>query len=125
MPLQQARQITEPDDCTPLDDMFFSEGSDIPINRFIVPRVEDERAFVMGKRLQGPRVTIFKMLEATENAANAGIITGGRPVKPNASDLCRVSAMPLGSITFKFICKHLSTPSNKRFPKSKSKSACG
>ena len=88
-------------------------------------RVEVELAFVLGRRLQGPNVTIFDVLEATDyvvpaieiidarieqfdrhtkamrkvfdtiadNAANAGIITGGRPVKPNAVDLRWVSAL--------------------------------
>ncbi len=123
--MQMASQITEPDYGTLLDDMFFDQGGDIPVNRFIAPRVEVELAFVLGRRLQGPNVNIFDVLEATEyvvpaieiidsrieqfdrntkvmrkvfdtiadNAANAGIITGGRPVKPNAVDLRWVSAL--------------------------------
>ena len=117
--MQQASQITEPDYGTLLDDMFLPEGSDIPAQRFIAPRVEVELAFVLGKALKGPNVTIFDVLAATDyvtpaieiidarieqfdrhtkvmrkvfdtisdNAANAGIITGGRPVKPDAVDL--------------------------------------
>ena len=117
--MQQASQITEPDYGTLLDDMFLPEGSDIPAQRFIAPRVEVELAFVLGKALKGPHVTIFDVLAATDyvtpaieiidarieqfdrhtkvmrkvfdtisdNAANAGIITGGRPVKPDAVDL--------------------------------------
>jgi len=123
--MQLSSQITEPDYGTLLDDMFFPEGSDIPASRFIAPRVEVELAFILGKRLQGPNVTIFDVLAATEyvvpaieiidarieqfdrhtkaarkvfdtiadNAANAGIITGGRPVKPDAVDLRWVSAL--------------------------------
>ena len=123
--MQQASQITEPDYGTLLDDMFIQEGSDIPAKRFIAPRVEVELAFVLGRRLQGPNVTIFDVLAATDyvvpaieiidarieqfdrhtkvmrkvfdtiadNAANAGIITGGRPVKPDAVDLRWVSAL--------------------------------
>ncbi len=123
--MQLSSNITEPDYGTLLDDMFFPEGSDIPMSRFIAPRVEVELAFVLGKKLQGPNVTIFEVLEATDyvvpsieiidsrieqfdrhtramrkvldtisdNAANAGIITGGRPVKPNAVDLRWVSAL--------------------------------
>ncbi len=123
--MQQASQINEPDYGTLLDDMFIQEGTDIPFQRFIAPRVEVELAFVLGRRLQGPNVTIFDVLEATDyvvpaieiidarieqldrhtkvmrkvfdtisdNAANAGIITGGRPVKPNAVDLRWVSAL--------------------------------
>jgi len=123
--MQQASQISEPDYGTLLDDMFFAEGGDIPVARFIVPRVEVELAFVLGKRLQGPGVTIFDVLAATDyvtpaleiidarieqfdrnnkaprkvvdtiadNAANAGVITGGRPVKPDALDLRWVGAL--------------------------------
>jgi 2-oxo-hept-3-ene-1,7-dioate hydratase len=123
--MQQASQITEPDYGTLLDDMFFPEGSDIPMSRFIAPRVEVELAFILGKRLEGPNVTIFDVLDATDyvvpaieiidarieqfdrhtrsmrrvfdtiadNAANAGIITGGRPVKPHALDLRWISAL--------------------------------
>jgi 2-oxo-hept-3-ene-1,7-dioate hydratase len=123
--MQLASQITEPDFGTLLDDMFFNEGGDVPVNRFIAPRVEVELAFVLGKKLQGPNITIFDVLAATDyvvpaieiidarieqfdrntkamrkvfdtisdNAANAGIITGGRPVKPDAVDLRWCGAM--------------------------------
>ena len=123
--MQQASQITEPDYGTLLDDMFFPEGSDIPFTRFIAPRIEVELAFILGQRLQGPNVTIFDVLAATDyvvpaieiidarieqfdrhtramrkvfdtiadNAANAGIVLGGRPVKPDAVDLRWVSAL--------------------------------
>jgi len=123
--MQLSSQIDEPDYGTLLDDMFFEQGGDIPFSRFIAPRVEVELAFVLGKRLQGPKVTIFDVLAATDyvvpaieiidarieqfdrhskqmrrvfdtiadNAANAGIVTGGRPVKPDAVDLRWVSAL--------------------------------
>ena len=123
--MQQASQITEPDYGTLLDDMFFEQGGDIPFTRFIAPRIEVELAFVLGKRLQGPHVSIFDVLAATDyvvpaieiidarieqldretgamrkvfdtiadNAANAGIVTGGRPVKPDAVDLRWVGAL--------------------------------
>jgi len=123
--MQQSSQINEPDFGTLLDDMFFPEGSDIPMSHFIAPRVEVELAFILGKPLKGPNVTLFDVLAATEyvtpaieiidarieqfdrhtkvmrkvydtisdNAANAGIITGGRPVKPDAVDLRWCGAM--------------------------------
>lgn len=122
--MQQASRITEPDFGTLLDDMFFEQG-DIPFERFIKPRVEVELAFVLGRPLQGPGVTIVDVLNATEyvvpaieiidarieqfdresgamrkvfdtisdNAANAGIVTGGRPVRPGAVDLRWVGAL--------------------------------
>ena len=52
--MQQASQITEPDYAPLMDDMFFETGGDIPIERFIAPRVEVELAFVLRSPLQGP-----------------------------------------------------------------------
>jgi 2-oxo-hept-3-ene-1,7-dioate hydratase len=117
--MQQAAQITEPDYGALLDDMFFPEGADIPVKRFIVPRVEMELAFVLNKPLRGPGVTIFDVLNATDhvvpaleiidarieladrvskaprkvldtisdNAANAGVVIGGKPFRADAIDL--------------------------------------
>lgn len=123
--MQQSSQINEPDYGILLDDMVFSQGGDIPFDRFITPRVEVELAFVLNRRLQGPRVSVFDVLSATDyvvpaieiidarieqfdrdtkkarkvfdtisdNAANAGIVTGGRPVRPHDVDLRWVGAM--------------------------------
>lgn len=123
--MQQASQITEPDYAPLMDDMFFATGGDIPVDRFIAPRVEVELAFVLRKPLQGPGVTLFDVLEATDYvtpaleiidarieqfdrdtraprkvfdtiadfAANAGIVVGGRPVRPDAVDLRWVGAL--------------------------------
>ena len=123
--MQLSSQIDEPDYAPLMDDMFFTQGSDIPFNRFIAPRVEVELAFVLGKPLRGPNVTLFDVLAATEYvtpaieiidsrieqfdretkvirkvydtisdfAANAGIVTGGRPVRPHDVDLRWVGAM--------------------------------
>jgi 2-oxo-hept-3-ene-1,7-dioate hydratase len=123
--MQQASQITEPDYAPLMDDMFFATGSDIPFERFIAPRVEVELAFVLNSPLQGPGVTIFDVLRATDYvtpaleiidarieqfdretraprkvfdtiadfAANAGIVVGGSPVKPEAVDLRWVAAL--------------------------------
>ena len=69
--MQLDSQITEPD-CAPLmDDMFFASGSDILIDRFIAPRVEVELAFILGKPLQGPGITLFDVLSATEYVSQA------------------------------------------------------
>lgn len=123
--MQQASQITEPDYAPLLDDMFFEQGSDIAFSRFIAPRVEVELAFVLGRSLKGPGITMFDVLAATEYvspaieiidarieqfdretkeprkvfdtisdfAANAGIVLGGRPVRPGDVDLRWVGAM--------------------------------
>ncbi len=123
--MQMASQITEPDFAPLMDDMFFEQGSDIPFTRFIAPRIEVELAFILGRPLKGPGVTLFDVLAATEYvtpaieiidarieqfdrdtkemrkvfdtiadfAANAGIVLGGRPVRPNDVDLRWVGAM--------------------------------
>ncbi|MBC3451415.1 2-oxo-hept-4-ene-1,7-dioate hydratase [Pseudomonas mosselii] len=123
--MQVSSNITEPDYGALLDDMLFDEGSDIPFERFIVPRVEVELAFILGKPLKGPNVTLFDVLDATEwvipaleiidariqqvdplsgvtrkvfdtisdNAANAGVVIGGRAVRPDDVDLRKVPAV--------------------------------
>jgi 2-oxo-hept-3-ene-1,7-dioate hydratase len=63
--MQQASQITEPDYAPLMDDMFFDAGGDIPVSRFIAPRVEVELAFILERPLRGPGVTVFDVLSAT------------------------------------------------------------
>jgi 2-oxo-hept-3-ene-1,7-dioate hydratase len=123
--MQQASQITEPDHAPLMDDMFFDNGSDIAIDRFISPRIEVELAFILGQPLKGPGVSLFDVLAATDFvspaieiidarieqfdretkaprkvfdtisdfAANAGIVLGGRPVRPTEVDLRWAGAM--------------------------------
>ncbi len=123
--MQLSSQIDEPDYAPLMDDMFFTSGGDIPFARFISPRVEVELAFILAAPLQGPGVTLFDVLRATEFvspaveiidarieqfdretraprkvmdtisdfAANAGIVLGGRPVRPMDVDLRWVGAL--------------------------------
>jgi len=123
--MQQSSQIDEPDYGTLFDDMFYGDGSEIPTSRFIVPRVEVELAFILGKTLRGPGVTLFDVYDAVEyvipaleiidarshnvdpeskrprkvfdtiadNAANAGVVLGGRPVRIGEFDLRWVGAI--------------------------------
>jgi 2-oxo-hept-3-ene-1,7-dioate hydratase len=123
--MQSMSGITEPDYGALLDDMFFADGADLPIGRFIEPRLECELAFIIGRRLSGPNCTIFDVLSATDyvvpaveivdlrtlnvdpetkaqrkvqdniadNAANAGLVLGGRPVRPTDIDLRWVAAL--------------------------------
>ena len=122
--MQQASQITEPDFAPLMDDMFFAEG-EIPIGRFIAPRVEVELAFILGRPLAGPGATLGEVLAATDFvtpaveiidarieqfdcetkaprkvfdtisdfAANAGVVPGGRRVRPGDVDLRWVGAL--------------------------------
>lgn len=123
--MQLSSQIDEPDHAPLMDDMFFAGGGDIPIDRFIAPRIEVELAFILGRPLRGPGVTLFDVLSATDYvspaieiidarieqfdrdtraprkvvdtisdfAANAGIVLGGRPVRPSEVDLRWVGAL--------------------------------
>lgn len=123
--MQLSSQITEPDYAPLMDDMFFESGGDIPVATFIAPRVEVELAFILGRPLVGPNITLYDVLSATDYvtpaieiidarieqfdrdtramrkvfdtisdfAANAGIVLGGRPVKPMDVDLRWVGAL--------------------------------
>lgn len=116
--MQISSQITEPDYGTLLDDMVLRDGSEVDTQRFILPRLEVEFAFILARPLEGPGVTLFDVLNATDyvipalelidarieqadretkvprkvldtiadNAANAAIVMGGRPMKPDAVD---------------------------------------
>jgi 2-oxo-hept-3-ene-1,7-dioate hydratase len=116
--MQISSQITEPDYGTLLDDMVLRDGSEVDTQRFILPRLEVEFAFILARTLEGPGVTLFDVLNATDyviptlelidarieqadrdtkvprkvldtiadNAANAAIVMGGRPMKPDAVD---------------------------------------
>ena len=119
--MQLASQITEPDFGCLLDDMLFDNGAVLPLERFIVPRVEVELAFILNRPLSGIErpVSLFDVLNATDyvmpaleiidarieqfdrvsraprkvldtiadNAANAAILLGGRPVRASDMDL--------------------------------------
>ena len=123
--MQSALNIDIPDSGVLLDDMFFSDGADIPTEKFIGLRVEAEVAFVLKKPLHGPDCTMFDVLNATDfvvpaleildtrvlrvdpqskqtrnvcdtiadNAANCGIVMGGRPIRPDDCDLRWIGAI--------------------------------
>ena len=67
--MQYALNINIPDSGVLLDDMFFANGSIIPDNRFIQPRIEAEIAFVMKSSLSGPDCTVADVLRATDYVA--------------------------------------------------------
>jgi 2-oxo-hept-3-ene-1,7-dioate hydratase len=123
--MQRSSNIDEPDYGALLDDMLFANNGDIPMHRFIEPRVEVELAFVLKDRLSGPGCTIFDVLNATDhvipaieiidarirrvdaesgatrkvfdtisdNAAGAGLVVGGNPLRPDAVDLRWIAAL--------------------------------
>ena len=116
--MQQSSQIDEPDYGHLLDDMIVADGAKLEHAAYCVPRVEPELAFVLGKPLKGPGINLLDVLRATEyvvpaieiidarlqnprkifdtvadNGAAAGIVLGGRPVKPMDVDLRWVGAV--------------------------------
>ena len=123
--MQQTFGASEPTHAPLMDDMFLAEGGDLPLGRFNAPRIEAELAFVLGKPLKGPGVSVFDALDAiafvtpaielidarmelvdaqtrgartvvdqvSDFAGCAGIIVGGRPMRPAELDLTRVGAV--------------------------------
>jgi len=115
--MQMASKITEPDYGHLLDDMLYSDGAQIPTERFMAPRLEVELAFVMGTRLKGSNVQIYDVMRATEfvvpameiidyrtevpraitdtiadNAAAGAMVVGGRTIRPMDVDIRWVGA---------------------------------
>ena len=110
--MQRSSEINEPDYGHLLDDMMIADGAKVPHENYCAPRVEVELAFVLGKQLKGPGVGLTDVLRATEyvvpaleivdarvqnprkifdtisdNGAGAGIVVGGRPIRPMDVDL--------------------------------------
>ena len=116
--MQASSKIDEPDYGHLLDSMLIAEGAKVPHANFCLPRVEVELAFVLGRPLKGPGIGLVDVLRATEyvvpaleivdarlvdqrkifdtvadNGAAAGLVLGGRPIKPMDLDLRWVSAL--------------------------------
>ncbi|MDM7854173.1 2-oxo-hept-4-ene-1,7-dioate hydratase [Cellulomonas alba] len=117
--MQQATGITEPDYGVMLDDTVWASDATIPFDAYANVRIEVELAFVLAAPLEGPGCTLDDVLRATarvtpaleilssrielegrtivdtiaDNAAYGGMVTGGRPVAPDAVDLRWVSAL--------------------------------
>src|SRR5438552_19074381 len=110
--MQQSSQINEPDYGHLFDYRMMNDGAKVAHANDCVARAEVECAFVLGKPLKGSGVGLIDVLRATEyvvpsieiidarvenprkifdtvadNAAAAGIVTGGRPVGPTEIDL--------------------------------------
>jgi 2-oxo-hept-3-ene-1,7-dioate hydratase len=110
--MQRSSNIDEPDFGYLHDDMIIPDGAKVQHSNYCRPRVEVELAFVLGKKLMGPGVGLTDVLAATDyvvpaleivdarvqdprkifdtvsdNGAAAGIVMGGRPVRPMDVDL--------------------------------------
>lgn len=116
--MQASSKIDEPDYGYIFDDLLLENGAKVPFGNFCVPRVEPELTFVLKEPLKGPGVGFLDVMRATEyvvpsieiidarvteprriydtvadNGAAAGLILGGRPVRPDDVDLRWVGAI--------------------------------
>lgn len=116
--MQAASKIDEPDYGYLFDTLLLNDGAKVRFDDFCVPRVEPELTFILKEPLKGPDVGLVDVLRATEyvvpsieiidarvteprkiydtvadNGAAAGIILGGRPVRPDDVDLRWVGAI--------------------------------
>jgi 2-keto-4-pentenoate hydratase len=111
--MQQQMGVDQPDYGHLLAGMFHLEHQPIPAEKFLQPRVEPEIAFVLGKRLSGPGVTVADAIRAVEfvvpaleivdsrirnweisivdtiadNASSGGVVLGSKPTALSDVDL--------------------------------------
>jgi 2-oxo-hept-3-ene-1,7-dioate hydratase len=110
--MQRSSQIDEPDYGYLHDTMLIPDGGKANRDAYCLPRVEVELAFVLQSSLKGPGVGLVDAIRATEyvvpaieivdarikdprrifdtiadNGASAGLVIGGRPIRPDDTDL--------------------------------------
>jgi 2-keto-4-pentenoate hydratase len=114
--IQRQMGVHQPDFGTLTQEMFHAEHLPIPAGTFMQPRVEPEIAFVLGRRLEGPGVTVADAARAVDhvlpalefvdsrisdwqikifdtiadNASSGGIVLGSRPRRIEDLDLRRM-----------------------------------
>jgi 2-keto-4-pentenoate hydratase len=76
--VQEFLGADEPDFGVLLDDMFVDEDDEVPVSTLIQPRIEAQIAFIMGRDLAGPGVTVTDALVAVAGAAPAIEIADSR-----------------------------------------------
>jgi 2-keto-4-pentenoate hydratase len=118
--MQRQLGVDQPDSGVLLDTMFLAEGAGAKFGRFLQPRVEPEIAFVLGRPLRGPGVTVAEALAAVDyvlpaleiidsriadwqitladtvadNASSGAVVLGSRPVRADSLDLSLVGCLP-------------------------------
>jgi 2-keto-4-pentenoate hydratase len=117
--MQRQFGVDQPDFGHLTDTMFLPEGSTADIGQFLQPRAEPEIAFVLGKPLRGPGVTVAEALAAVDfvlpaleiidsritdwkfaladtiadNASSGAVVLGSRPVRPDTLDLAMTGCL--------------------------------
>ena len=69
--MQQQLGVDQPDYGAILSDWVVADGSELPVDAFIAPRVEAEICFRLARPLRGPGVTVADVLAATESVSPA------------------------------------------------------
>lgn len=65
--VQEQLGVDQPDFGNLTDAMFYPNGAEVPVSRRLIqPKAEGEIAFVLGKDIAGPEVSIDDVLDATE-----------------------------------------------------------
>lgn len=77
-PMQRMLGLTTPDYGPVLASTVYGDGDEIPLNRFIQPKMEAEIVFVMGQRLAGPGVSTTGAHAAIAGAVAAMEIVDSR-----------------------------------------------
>jgi 2-keto-4-pentenoate hydratase len=111
--MQRQLGVDQPDFGHLLDTMFLPEGTPADAGRFLQPKAEPEIAFVLGRPLSGPGVTVADAIAAVDfvlpaleiidsriadwkitlpdtiadNASSGGVVLGTRPGRAEALDL--------------------------------------
>lgn len=116
--MRRSSKIDEPDYGYLYRHFLHPDGATLQYADYCVPRVELELAFILKDNLVGPNITMLDVMRATEyiapamelidtrvdeprkifdtiadNGAGAGLILGGRPVRPHDVDLRMVSGV--------------------------------
>jgi 2-keto-4-pentenoate hydratase len=79
-PMQQMIGVGSPDYGPVLASTVYPSGAQVPLSRFIQPRIEAEIAFVLGERLAGPGVSVADASRATAGVAASMEIIDSRIV---------------------------------------------
>jgi 2-keto-4-pentenoate hydratase len=116
--MQQMLGVDEPDYGHLLESMFLWESDAVDASRFLQPRAEIEVAFVLGRTLEGPGVTVADAIRATDfvlpsievvdsrvadwritlpdtiadNASSGAVVLGGSPTKLTDLDVRLIGA---------------------------------
>jgi 2-keto-4-pentenoate hydratase len=117
--MQRQLGVDQPDSGVLLDTMFLAEGTRAKFGRFLQPRAEPEIAFVLGRPLRGPGVSVAEALAAVDfvlpaleiidsriadwqitladtvadNASSGAVVLGSRPVRADSLDLSLVGCL--------------------------------